>query len=220
MKIPYIPLFLLVSITWGCNNSHHFSHGPSHAGQDDHSHHAAMAMEPTSSTPSGHTTEMSVYNLNSRWATQEGDSITLPSLKGKIRVIAMIYTSCDYACPRIIADLKRIEENLGSFKKEDIGITLITLDPERDTPENLKEFAGKNKLNPDQWLFLTGEENSIMELAALLNVRYRKELSMDNAHSNIISVLNKEGELIHQQEGLGVDPEETVTAITELLKKI
>ena len=42
---------------------------------------------------------------------------------------------------------------------------------------------------------------------------------MDFSHSNIISVFNKEGELIHQQEGLGVNNKETVEKIIETVNK-
>lgn len=224
MKKLCIPLILLANLFFACQSNSHSGHETTHPEKgkhDDHSHHTENGMEGAAAKAStGYTTEMSVYNLTSYWAKQDGDSIELKALKGKIQMVAMIYTSCDYACPRIIADLKRIEESLLGYKKDEIGIVLVSLDPERDTPEKLKAFARQNKLDPDRWTFLTGEENNILELAALLNVKYRKELRMDIAHSNIISVLNKEGELIHQQEGLGVDPDETVKAITDLLKSI
>ena len=213
-----IPLCLLLSgsLLAACHNSSHSGNGSPES--THHNHHHAVANESSAST--GYTTEMSLYNLRSSWATQEGDSIELKSLKGKVQIVAMIYTSCDYACPRIIADLKRIDQSLTGYKKENIGMVLVTLDPERDTPEKLKEFAQQNKLDSRRWVFLTSQESNILELAALLNVKYRKELSMDIAHSNIISVLNQQGEVIHQQEGLGVDPDETVKAITGLLKRI
>lgn len=218
MKLLISSLFLCGCTLAGCNNSTHSGHESSRTSPEKLHQHGGT---PTHTSPSSaYTTEMSVYNLRSHWATQEGDSIGLEALKGKVQIVAMIYTGCDYACPRIIADLKRIEQSLSGYKKENIGMVLVTLDPERDTPEKLQDFAQKNKLQSDRWVFLTGKESNILELAALLNVKYRQELSMEIAHSNIISVLNQEGELIHQQEGLGVDPDETVKAITSLLKRI
>lgn len=218
MKLFISPLILFFCVLAGCNNSTHSGHEPSATSPDKHVPQQENATNIQAS--SAYTTEMSIYNLRSQWATQKGDSISLETLKGKVQIVAMIYTGCDYACPRIIADLKRIEQSLSGYKKENIGMVLVTLDPERDTPEKLKEFALKNNLQSDRWVFLTGKESNILELAALLNVKYRQELSMEIAHSNIISVLNQEGELIHQQEGLGVDPDETVKAITGLLKRI
>lgn len=215
MKLLYISLFLISSIFSACNSS---SQSGMESAEEDPAHYPVEV--PSAKEPSGPLTELSLYNLNSRWATQNGDSIELKKLRGKVQIVAMIYTACDYACPRILADLKRIADSLDENEKENIGIVLVTLDPERDSPENLREYARKNRLDPARWISLTGKENNVMELAALLNVKYRKELSMDIAHSNIISVLNKEGELVHQQEGLGVDPSETVNSITALLAKL
>jgi protein SCO1 len=163
--------------------------------------------------------EMSLYNLDSEWTDQNGNVIDLFDLQGKVQLVAMIYTECAYACPRIIADLQRIEDALTGIKKEELGITLITMDPERDTPQKLKAFAKKNKLDPKRWTILTSEEANILELAALLNVKYKKESNGNIAHSNIITVLDRNGEIINQQEGLGIDPDETVNAIKSLLAK-
>ena len=215
MKLIYIPLFLLVLLFSECNSA---STTSPEISEEEHIHHPSEF--PSANASAGPLTEMSLYNLNAQWATQQGDSIELKKLRGKVQIVAMIYTACDYACPRILADLKRIEDSLDENEKKDIGIVLVTLDPERDSPQKLQEHARKNRLDPSRWIAITGEENNVMELAALLNVKYRKELSMDIAHSNIISVLNKEGELIHQQEGLGVDPSETVNSITALLKRM
>lgn len=195
----------------------HHEHEPASVAETEECHKDMPKMNASST---GYTTEMSVYNLDSRWTSQEGESMELHQLKGKVQMVAMVYTSCSYACPRIVADLRRIEEQLAGYRKEDVGIVLVTLDPDRDTPEKLKAYAEKNKLNAKRWLFLTSEETHILELAALLNVKYKKEANNEISHSNIISVLNKEGEVVHQQEGLGVDPDETVKAIVRQLRTI
>jgi protein SCO1 len=175
---------------------------------------------PLKASLAAHTTEMSLYNLDAEWTNQHGEQLQLEALKGKIQMVAMIYTGCDYACPRIIADLKRIEAAIKEYKRSDVGIVLVTMDPANDTAEKLKAFATKNKLDADRWTLLTSNENNIQELSALLNVKYKKESNGYIAHSNIITVLDAEGEMVHQQEGLGIDPDETVNAISTLLKKI
>ncbi|HSI90837.1 MAG TPA: SCO family protein [Adhaeribacter sp.] len=157
--------------------------------------------------------DISLYNLESDWQDQTGKERQLSQFGGKIQLVSMIYTSCGYACPRLVADLKRIENSLIEFKREDVGIMLVTMDPARDTPENLQKFARDNKLDPSRWTLLTSSQDNIRELAALLNMKYKTELDGEISHSNIISVLNPNGEIIHQQEGLGVDPDETVKSI-------
>src|SRR5690554_1384706 len=51
----------------------------------------------------GELPELSVYNLPSTWQTQEGDTLLLEDLRGKVVVVVMIYTSCQAACPRLVA---------------------------------------------------------------------------------------------------------------------
>jgi protein SCO1 len=173
-----------------------------------------------SAIPTAAITDMSLYNLDSDWQNQQGEAIKLEQLQGRVQLVAMIYTHCSYACPRIIADLKRIENGLEQYQREDVGIVLVTMDPARDTPARMQEFAASNRLDPKRWVLLTSEQDDIRELAALLNMKYKTELDGEISHSNIISVLNAKGEIIHQAEGLGVEPDETVNAIKGLLQKL
>lgn len=162
--------------------------------------------------------DMSIYNLPSHWTTQDGNEIELKQLQGKVLVMVMIYTSCQAACPRLVADMRNIETQIPEDKKDDIQYVFVSIDPTTDTPERLTAFAKENKMEDDKWLFLRGSEDDTREFAAVLAVNYKQISPMDFSHSNIISVFNQAGELAHQQEGLGVDNKETVQAIIDLAK--
>ncbi|WP_024772222.1 SCO family protein [Aquimarina macrocephali] len=160
--------------------------------------------------------ELSIYNLPSIWTTQDNKKIELKELKGDVLVMVMIYTSCKAACPRLVADMRDIEAQIPESKKENIKLLLVSIDPETDTPERLKKFSIENEMESDQWLFLRGTKSDTREFAAVLAVNYKKISPMDFSHSNIISVFDQGGELVHQQEGLGVNNKETVNKIIEL----
>lgn len=160
-------------------------------------------------------TDLSIYNLPSKWTTQNGNDIELKDLKGEVLVMVMIYTSCQAACPRLVADMRSIEEQLPATTKGKVKLILVSIDPEVDTPERLKAFSIENKMEGNQWLFLRSTEKNTREFAAVLAVNYKKISPLDFSHSNIISVFNKEGELVHQQEGLNVNNSETVKRIAE-----
>lgn len=164
--------------------------------------------------------DLSIYNLPSKWTTQNGTDIELKDLKGKVLVMVMIYTSCKAACPRLVADMRSIEEQLPSEIKPNVRLVLVSIDPETDTPKRLKEFAIENKMDGDQWVFLRSTEKNTREFAAVLAVNYKKISPMDFSHSNIISVFNNEGVLVHQQEGLNVNNEATIKKIKEEASKI
>lgn len=165
-------------------------------------------------------TDLSIYNLPSKWTTQNGKDIELKSLRGNVLVMVMIYTSCKAACPRLVADMRDIESKLNKETKQNVKLIMVSIDPKTDTPERLKKFAIANQMNQDPWIFLRSTEENTREFAAVLAVNYKKISPIDFSHSNIISVFNPEGELIFQQEGLGVNNEKTIETINQEAAKI
>ena len=145
--------------------------------------------------------EMSLYQVSSQWTNQNGDVQSLGSLAGHVQLVVMTYTMCEFSCPLIVADLKKLQASLS----DEIGFTLVSIDPERDTPARLRAYAKKMNLRPEQWTLLNGEPDDILELAALLGVRFQRSSGSDFAHSNMISVLDEYGRIIYQQKGLGND---------------
>lgn len=173
----------------------------------DHSMHDDLAMshdEPT---------DMSLYQVSSEWRNRHGETLQMEDLRGKNRVVAMLYTHCEYACPRILADMKRIQKDLSSEAREETGFVIISIDPERDTPERLTTFAAENDLSDSEWTLLQGESGDILEMAALLGVRYRRVSETDFTHSNMITILNKEGEIVFRRTRLTDSQEPVIDAI-------
>jgi protein SCO1/2 len=164
--------------------------------------------------------DLSIYNLPSKWTNQNGQNIEMKDLRGKVLVMVMIYTSCKSACPRLVADMRNIESRLPDNIKENVKLVLVSIDPEVDTPKRLKAFSIENKMEGDQWLFLRSTEENTREFAAVLAVNYKKIAPLEFSHSNIISVFNAEGELAYQQEGLGVNSDATIKKITEEAVKL
>lgn len=163
--------------------------------------------------------DLSIYNLPSKWTTQNNQDIELKDLQGNVLVMVMIYTSCKAACPRLVADMRNIESRLPAAIKKNVKLVLVSIDPETDTPKRLKDFSVENKMESDQWLFLRSTEENTREFAAVLAVNYKKISPIDFSHSNIISVFNADGELAYQQEGLGVNSDPTIAKIIEEAQK-
>ncbi len=163
--------------------------------------------------------DLSIYNLPSKWTNQNGQHIEMKDMKGKVLVMVMIYTSCKAACPRLVADMRNIEQRLPENIKDKVKMVMVSIDPETDTPKRLKAFAIENKMNSNQWVFLRSTEENTREFAAVLAVNYKKISPIDFSHSNIISVFNADGELTYQQEGLGVNSDATIAKIKEEAQK-
>jgi protein SCO1/2 len=161
--------------------------------------------------------DKSLYQTESKWTTDTKQQVSLAELKGRPQVVAMIFTSCQYACPIILNDLKRIEAALKPGLRARVGFTLVTFDTKRDTAEVLAGYRDSRHLTSKTWTLLRGESDDVLELAALLGVKYKEDANGQFAHSNIITVLNASGEIVHQQVGLGQDINDTVRELDKLL---
>lgn len=157
----------------------------------------------------------SLYQMDGEWTTQNGDTFRLSELKGKIPVVAMVFTSCTYACPKIIEDIQSVKRGVPADKKDKMVYVLISFDTERDTPERLKEYAKSQQLD-DQWILLHGDEAVVQEMSMLLNVKYKKQPNGDFAHSNEVTLLDTEGAIVAQVEGLGKDQKPIIDEIKAL----
>lgn len=205
------PLILLLLLT-SCGSTS--TRPASIASDGGHASHADGGDELAAGDPA----EWSVYLLESEWKDQDARARKLSSLAGRVQVVALVYTHCGYACPRIVADLKRIEGEVAAAHPGRVGFVLVSIDPERDTPERLRSFAEGSRLDPARWTLLNGSDAQVLELAALLGVKYRRESAADFSHSNVITVLDPHGVVVHQQLGLGADPEKTLSVIRRLAR--
>ena len=165
--------------------------------------------------PVGTISSQSIYMLTDSFQTQDNKNVTLASFAGKPTLVGMIFTNCTYACPRLTADMKAIEQQLKE-KNGEINYLLVSFDSQRDGPAQLKKFAENSGLDKD-WTLLHGSEDAVRTLSVLLNVQFEKDGEGNFSHSNLISVLDKDGVLVYQKEGLNAEHEQTVSTVSQLV---
>ncbi|WP_304516483.1 SCO family protein [Cecembia rubra] len=84
-------------------------------------------------------------------------------MEGKITIVDFFFTSCPSICPVMSNEMERVND---AFRNEAlVQIYSISIDPEYDTPEVLKEYAERHNATPDKWFFLTGNKDEIYNLA-------------------------------------------------------
>ena len=162
-------------------------------------------------------TDKSLYQLESTWTSDVGKDVKLGVLRGRPQIVAMFFTTCEYACPIIVENMKAIEKAMPENLRGQVDFLLVSFDVERDTVEALKDYRAKKELATTHWTLLRGKEDDVRELAALLGINYQRDAKGRFSHSNVISVLNAEGELVFQQTGLNKGAKETVAAIEKML---
>ena len=162
--------------------------------------------------PSAPLTARSLYQLDAKWTNDAGEPVQLASLRGQPVVLAMFFASCNYACPVLVSDMQRLRASLPEETRAKARFVLVTFDTERDTPAALKAFRERSSLDAG-WTLLRGDNDSVRELAMLLGVKFKQDASGQFAHSNLFTILNREGEIMHQQIGLMGDVSDSAKAL-------
>ena len=97
--------------------------------------------------------------------SQDGAEVTLGDFRGKVVAVTFIYISCPDVCPMLSDKMARVQDELGADFGSKVAFLSITVDPERDTPEVLKEYAEALDADLAGWSFLTGTPAAVRDVA-------------------------------------------------------
>ena len=160
----------------------------------------------------------SIYQMPGLWTDQHNHSFALDDLKGKVRVMAMVFTHCGYACPRLVQDMLAIQKGLPSAERDKVGFVLVSFDADRDDPARLAGYAGQQGLD-GHWTLLHGNAAQVRELSLLLNVRYQRLEDSNFTHSNAIIILDQQGAISRRLTGLEPATDSAIQFIHRLNSK-
>ena len=94
---------------------------------------------------------------------QEGAPYGSANLRGKVTLLTFVYTHCPTACPLLTAQMKQLQDELeqdGAFGAR-VAFVSMTVDPQRDTPARLKEYAAQMGVDFGGWAWVTGESEQL-----------------------------------------------------------
>lgn len=149
---------------------------------------------------------------------QDGARLGLVALRGKVVVVTFIYATCADTCPLLTAKLVGIQERLGTDRAR-ARFVAITVDPERDAPEVLRRYADRHGAAAPGWAFLTGTVAEIHEVARRYGVYVKKRPGGDVDHTFLTSLIDGEGILRVQYQGVRFDPGEFLRDLRSLVRE-
>ena len=127
---------------------------------------------------------------------RSGRMVRLNDLLGQIWIADFIFTNCACACPMMSSNMKQMQNLLND--KSDVKLVSITVDPARDSPQALSEYAKKYGARADQWLFLTGDGAAIRKLAVqgfLVSATAGANPKDEIAHSSRFVLIDRRGRI-------------------------
>ena len=160
----------------------------------------------------------SLYRLDSPFQTDSSQPFRLAELRGNFQVVALIFTRCPSVCPTLVRELQELERAMPTEVSDATRFTLVSIDPTHDTPEALHTYRAKMGLSREHWTLLRGESDSVRDLSALLGFGYSNGDGLQLAHSQLVTVLNRQGEVIQQQERVSADAEKIIDSIVRALR--
>jgi len=142
---------------------------------------------------------------------QNGNSVAKQDFLGKTVVLTFTYVNCidPNACPILLGNFSNLQQDLKSkgSKTDNLLLVSVSLDPENDTPEVMKEHAKKMNFDLSYLKMLTGDKNQIQNLAVTLGEHFEKKGS-EVLHDNKTFIFNGGGRLTHEFTGSIIDRDE------------
>jgi protein SCO1 len=140
--------------------------------------------------------------------SQDGAAVTLGDFRGKVVAVTFIYASCPDVCPLLSDKLARVQDALGADFGAKVAFLSITTDPERDSPEVLREYAQALDADLAGWSFLTGTEAAVREVAHRYGVVVVEAADGQVDHTLLTTLIDRDGVMRVQYLGYRFDPEE------------
>lgn len=174
-------------------------------------------------------TEMSIPVPEFTLTERQGRPVSNTEFEGKVWIASFVFTRCTGPCPQVTATMTRLQSELNVANSDSIRLVTFTVDPDRDTPDELKDYAKKFQADPTKWLFLTGPEEKIHHLLKdgfkVSAQRSKNPKPGDEFdHSSRIAVVDKTGNIRGYFDGMraekGHDTEAEFIANLNALKAL
>ena len=138
-----------------------------------------------------------------RWelTTQDGETFGSEDLNGTVYIASFFFTRCKTICPALTRSMRTLQDSLEEegIDLDKVKLVSISVDPDHDSPEKLKEFAGVHGVDPARWTLLTGDRATIQTLLEKGFMVGMGELSepteglFDIAHSAKFALVDRTG---------------------------
>lgn len=157
---------------------------------------------------------------------QDSSSVSFPeAYSGKVMLVGYVYTHCPDICPMITYNMRDVQRALPD--QDDFMLISVSFDPERDTPEILKDYANNYRLDQSNWKLLTGnksEVESLLETLSIITVKTPTRFTEEDKpvyfidHTDRVTLLDREGNVRKHYSGSEFNADEVKNDILRLLQ--
>jgi len=135
---------------------------------------------------------------------QNNKSISDKDYLGKVYVVEFFFSTCPTICPKMNQSMLQLQDEF--YGNPNFGLASITIDPEKDTPQVLKEHADLLGVKHYNWHFLTGDKAYIYSLANKgfnLYAGENSKVAGGFEHSGLFALIDKDGNIRCRKDAQG-----------------
>jgi protein SCO1/2 len=148
---------------------------------------------------------------------QDARPVSLAALRGKVVLLDFVFTSCPGPCPILTGIHQRARDGLSETDRASVQLVSITLDPERDTPAVLREWAAARRIEPAGWSFATGPAADVDAVARAYGVGSVRAPSGEIEHTVATFLIDRDGQIAKRYLGTTHGADEIRADIESLL---
>ncbi len=137
----------------------------------------------------------------------DGDTVSLAGLADKTLLVDFIFTRCPGPCPSLTSSHVSVQRALSPALREKIRFVSITIDPERDTPEDLRAYALARGADLTDWAFLSGPPDEVLAVMRAYGVGTKPGAEGDIEHVLATFLIDPRGQVVKRYLGLDHAPE-------------
>ncbi len=148
---------------------------------------------------------------------QDGASVTLEQLRGRVVMLTGIYAACGSTCPRLIREARHAVDALSPDERRDVTVVAVTMDPGHDTPDVLRRLATTHRVSAPLFRFVTGPTAPVERALDDLSIaRERDPQTGVITHANVFVLLDRRGRIAYRLS-LGSRREQWLVAALRVL---
>jgi len=152
-----------------------------------------------------------------RLTDQDGNPRALEDFRGQLVLLDFIFTRCPGPCPILTGLHVKLQRELSPELRARTRLVSISLDPLRDTPAVLREYAQKRGADLANWSFLTGEQGEVDAVLKSYGVGSVRTADGQIEHVVVTFLIDGNGQIVRRYLGLdGHDPKELLRDIARL----
>jgi len=130
---------------------------------------------------------------------QDGQTVTLADLQGRVTLVTAVYATCTTTCPMMLKGIRTVLDQLTPAERANLSVVAFSLSPETDTVELRNMITRAYHFDSAQFNFLNGRPDEINPLLNQLNIaRTRDPKTGELVHSAMFILLDRKGRIAYR----------------------